>query len=98
MAWGTLEREKVKYMHGILVMDLQQTESKTLLIINMQEVEEIKTGDIIDMILDLNKLQINTFVLNDEDQGIAFGNIEKTSYKAAVDIWHDKDGSYTPKL
>ena len=41
------------------------------------------TGDIIDMILDLEKLEIR-FIVNEEDWGVAFQNIEKTEYKAVV--------------
>ena len=47
-------------------------------------------GDIIEMVLDLNKLEIR-FILNDKDQGVAFEDIEKTDYKAAVDIWKGTD-------
>eukprot|EP01083_Nonionella_stella_P126425 382661_1 len=41
-------------------------------------------GDIIDMILDLNKLELK-YVVNDKDYGVAF-NVEKTSYKAVLNM------------
>ena len=44
-----------------------------------------KTGDIVDMILDLEKLELR-YMVNDEDFGIAFENIEDTEYKAAISM------------
>ena len=41
------------------------------------------TGDVIDMILDLDALQIR-FIVNDEDWGIAWKDIEKTEYTAVA--------------
>ena len=44
-----------------------------------------KTGDVVDMILDLEKLQLSYFV-NEEDFGVAFDKIEDTEYRAAISM------------
>ena len=41
------------------------------------------TGDIVDMILDLDKMELR-YCHNTKDYGVAFQNIEKTAYKAVV--------------
>lgn len=45
-----------------------------------------KEGDIIEMILDLNKLQLR-YNLNGECQGIAFENVEKCEYIVGIEIY-----------
>ena len=47
-------------------------------------------GDIIDMILDLNKLQLR-YRVNGEDFGIAKDNIEQTAYQATVSFYYAGD-------
>ena len=42
-----------------------------------------KSGDILEIILDLNQGTIQ-FIVNDKDCGIAFRNIKKTSYRLAI--------------
>ena len=49
-----------------------------------------KGGDIIDMILDLDKLQLS-YKVNDTDLGVAFSKIEPTSYRACIDICSEDD-------
>ena len=49
------------------------------------------TGDIIEMILDLNQGNLS-YVVNGEDWGVAFANIEITSYRAAVSANRTDDG------
>ena len=41
------------------------------------------TGDIVEMILDLDKLELK-YIINDKDQGVAFTKIEATEYKACI--------------
>ena len=50
--------------------------------------EYVTDGDIIEMILDLNKKQLG-FKRNDKDYGVAFENIEDTSYRAAVSFFRN---------
>ena len=47
--------------------------------------KECVTGDIVEMILDLNKMKLNYF-RNGEDYGRAYKNIEKTGYKAVISM------------
>ena len=47
-------------------------------------------GDVIDMILDLNKLEIRYFV-NHRDYGVAFENIDDTSYRVCICVHEKKD-------
>merc|ERR1712039_294224 len=42
-----------------------------------------KGGDIVEMILDLEQRTLR-YKVNDSDNGVAFENIEKTEYKAAI--------------
>merc|ERR1712048_731827 len=44
-----------------------------------------KSGDIIEMICDFNKLTLR-YKINDKDCGIAFNNIQKCAYRAAVHV------------
>ena len=50
---------------------------------NAQHGEKCKEGDIVDMILDLERLEIR-YSVNDKDLGVAFKEIEQTEYRAAV--------------
>ena len=50
----------------------------------------VKTGDVIDMILDLNTYTLS-YKCNEQDLGVAFKNIEETTYRAAVGYFHGKD-------
>ena len=52
---------------------------------------EFQDGDIIEMILDLNAKQLR-FICNSEDFGVAYEQIEDTSYRAAVSFY-DEDYS-----
>mmetsp|Transcript_527 Transcript_527/g.742 ORF Transcript_527/g.742 Transcript_527/m.742 type:complete len:241 (+) Transcript_527:676-1398(+) len=47
-------------------------------------------GDIIDMILDLDALQLR-YYRNGTDLGVAYHSIEQTEYKAAVSMYNDED-------
>ena len=47
---------------------------------------QFEDGDIIEMILDLNKKQLS-FTCNAEDYGVAFDNIEDTSYRGCVSFY-----------
>ena len=49
-----------------------------------------KTGDIIDMILNLNEYTLS-YKCNGDDYGIAFKDIELTTYRAVVGFFHQKD-------
>ena len=49
-----------------------------------------KAGDIIDMFLDLDALTLS-FSINDIDYGVAFKNIENTSYRMALDMQQKGD-------
>ena len=49
-----------------------------------------KTNDVLEMILDLEKKQLK-YICNDEDFGIAYDNIEDTSYRAVVSFYSEKD-------
>ena len=42
------------------------------------------------MILDLNKYTLS-YKCNDKDYGIAFQDIEQTTYRAAVGFYHQQD-------
>ena len=48
------------------------------------------TGDIVEMKLDLNKLQLSYFT-NGKPQGIAFENMEQCSYTVAMYMYYDQD-------
>ena len=49
-----------------------------------------KQGDVIEMILNLNKLQLS-YKVNGEDYGIAFNNISDTTYRAALCLHYSGD-------
>ena len=49
-----------------------------------------KSGDIIEMHCDMNKLELS-FSVNGIDQGVACCNIEKTEYKAALNLYKKGD-------
>ena len=49
-----------------------------------------KQDDIVDMILDFNKLQLR-FKINGIDYGVAFKNIETTTYRAAITLFNSAD-------
>ena len=49
-----------------------------------------KNGDIIQMILDLDKLALS-FKVNGVDYGVAFNNIKQAKYKAAIWLYHEHD-------
>ena len=57
-----------------------------------------KTGDTVDMVLDLNRLELR-YSQNDRDYGVAF-SVEKTAYRAGVFMFREGDSvelvSYTP--
>ena len=42
------------------------------------------------MYVDFNKLQLK-FIINGKDQGIAFENIKRGKYKAAIDFYNQDD-------
>ena len=52
--------------------------------------EKCVKGDIIDMILDLDKKELR-YIRNGEDYGVAFENIEDTEYIAAIDMYGGED-------
>ena len=47
-------------------------------------------GDIIDMILDLNKFELR-YCVNDKDYGVAYEGIEQTEYRVVVDMFNEDD-------
>ena len=49
-----------------------------------------KSGDVVEMILDLNKRQLS-YSVNNESLGIAYNDIQQTCYRAALGIWNKKD-------
>ena len=49
-----------------------------------------KTGDEIEMILNLDKLTLK-YIVNGKDQGIAYHKIKKAKYRAAVYMWFADD-------
>ena len=53
-------------------------------------IKRCREGDIIDMYVDFNKAEIK-FSVNDEDLGVAFKDIAKSEYRAAVSIKNQKD-------
>ena len=53
--------------------------------------KEFVDGDIIEMILDLNKMELR-YMVNEHDYGIAFKDIENTSYRGALSFY-DEDHS-----
>ncbi len=53
-------------------------------------VRKCKEGDVIEMILDLNKLQLK-YIASGEDFGVAFNDIENTSYRVAVCVHQQGD-------
>ena len=44
-------------------------------------------GDIIEMILDMNKMTLS-YKVNDKEYGVAFHNIDNTKYKAGLTMCH----------
>ena len=52
--------------------------------------KKLESGDIIEVILDLNKLCLS-YKVNDIDLGVAFKNIEKTTYRAAVTFYNKNE-------
>ena len=49
-----------------------------------------KSGDEVEMVLDLNKRELS-YSVNDKALGIAFKNIQQTSYRAVLSIWKTGD-------
>ena len=49
-----------------------------------------RSGDIIEMHCDMNKLELS-FSVNGIDQGVAYENMEKTKYKAAINLYCEGD-------
>ena len=53
-------------------------------------IQSPKTGDIVHMILDLDKLTLS-FKVNDVDYGVAYDNIKQAKYRAAIWFWRELD-------
>lgn len=53
--------------------------------------ENYGAGDVIDMILDFDKLEVR-YAVNEEDQGVAFNNIKQVTYTAAISMNNKSDG------
>ena len=71
--------------YGWLLNYRQLTEGDTKNIRGRYAPRRCKTGDIVEMILDLDKFQLK-YVVNGEDFGVAFDNIEDTGYRVAVSM------------
>ena len=75
----------------IVIVSYQRRSAKGMKIGESYGKRKSKSGDIIEMILDLNKHTLS-YMVNEEDWGTAFDNIEQTSYRAVVaaGYWWDK--------
>merc|ERR1712228_11418 len=71
--------EAVHYEEGGYLMDPKMIRHQKL----KQYGPRCKNGDVVEMILDLEQMTLR-YKVNDIDYGVAFENIEKTQYKAAI--------------